>query len=283
MGNIVVTGASTGIGWGCVRVLTEKGHHVFGSVRKEADAERLTTEFGKELFTPLLFDVTDERAVRGNAAEVRTKLSGQTLLGLVNNAGAAFAGPLLYQPIDEFRKQLEVNLVGQLVVTQAFAPLLGVDRTLSGKPGRIINMSSVGGKMGAPFLGAYVASKHGLEGMSESFRRELLIYGIDVIIIGPGAVATPIWEKQFAKDYAAYNNTEYAAPLNKFKAYAAGVAKNGVSSEEVGELVAHALTVEHPKVRYPIVRSQFFNWTFPNLLPKRLIDRVIGRRMGLLK
>jgi len=279
----VVTGASTGIGWGCVRVLTEKGHHVFGSVRKEADAERLTTEFGKELFTPLLFDVTDERAVRGNAAEVRTKLSGQTLLGLVNNAGAAFAGPLLYQPIDEFRKQLEVNLVGQLVVTQAFAPLLGVDRTLSGKPGRIINMSSVGGKMGAPFLGAYVASKHGLEGMSESLRRELLLYGIDVIIIGPGAVATPIWEKQFAKDYAAYNNTEYAAPLNKFKAYAAGVAKNGVSSEEVGELVAHALTVEHPKVRYPIVRSQFFNWTFPNLLPKRLIDRVIGRRMGLLK
>jgi NAD(P)-dependent dehydrogenase (short-subunit alcohol dehydrogenase family) len=149
----VVTGVSTGIGWGMVKVLVEKGVHVFGSVRKAEDAQRLQGEFGVERFTPLLFDVTDEGAVQAAAEQVRVRLDGRTLLDLVNNAGIGLGGPLLHQSAAEFRQQLEVNLVGPFVVTQAFAPLLGADASLSGKPGRIVNMSSVAGKVGYPFLG----------------------------------------------------------------------------------------------------------------------------------
>ncbi|WP_246275547.1 SDR family NAD(P)-dependent oxidoreductase, partial [Brasilonema bromeliae] len=181
MKSVVVTGVSSGIGWGTAKVLINKGVHVFGSIRKANDAERLSAEFGNA-FTPLLFDVTDEGSVRKAANQVRECLNGQTLFGLVNNAGIAMSGLLMYQSVDEYRFQLEVNLVGPFIVTQAFLPWLGADRSLKGAPGRIINMSSVTGKIGLPFLGSYSASKHGLEGFSESLRRELMLYGIDVII-----------------------------------------------------------------------------------------------------
>src|SRR4026208_2138382 len=180
MRSVVVTGVSTGIGWGIMKVLIQNGFRVFGSVRKSQDAERLTKEFG-EAFVPLLFDITNEEGVRNAAQKVREQLNGKTLFGLVNNAGVAVPAPLMHQPIEDFRKQMEINLIGQLIVTQAFLPLLGTDRSLKGNPGRIINMSSVSGERGYPFLGAYAASKFALEGYSESLRRELMLYGIDVI------------------------------------------------------------------------------------------------------
>src|SRR5919109_487213 len=145
MQSVVVTGVSTGIGWGITKVLIQHGFRVFGSVRKTQDAERLAQEFG-ENFVPLLFDVTDEAAVQAAAQQVRDRLGGETLFGLVNNAGIAVPAPLMHQAIDDFRHQLEVNLVSVLIVTKAFLPLLGSDRSLRGKPGRIINMSSVSGK-----------------------------------------------------------------------------------------------------------------------------------------
>src|SRR6266478_3297954 len=188
--------------------MTAKGFRVFGSVRKQADAERLQAELG-ERFSPLIFDVTDAAAIAHAAAEVRVALAGGRLWGLVNNAGIAVAGPLLETSPDEFRQQLEVNLVAPMVVIKAFAPLLGTDRTLTGPPGRIVNISSVGGRFAAPFVGLYAASKHGLEGLSESLRRELMLYGIDVIIVGPGAIATPIWDKAENIDTSPYANTEY--------------------------------------------------------------------------
>ncbi|MGB8983521.1 MAG: SDR family NAD(P)-dependent oxidoreductase, partial [Anaerolineales bacterium] len=178
MQSIIVTGVSTGIGWAITKILIERGFRVFGSVRKTQDAERLAKEFGTN-FIPLLFDVTDEPAVQAAAAQVRAQLGGETLLGLVNNAGIAIPAPLMHQPTDDFRHQLEVNLVSVLIVTKAFLPLLGADRSLRGRPGRIVNISSTSGKFGFPFVGAYVASKHGLEGFSESLRRELMLYGID--------------------------------------------------------------------------------------------------------
>src|SRR5512138_1897754 len=159
MQSVVVTGVSTGIGWGITKVLIERGFRVFGSVRKTQDAERLSKEFG-ERFVPLLFDVTDEPAVQAAARQVSERLNGETLFGLVNNAGIAIPGPLMHLATDEFRRQLEVNLVSVLIVTKAFLPLLGADRSLRGKPGRIVNISSTGGKNGGPFLGAYSASKH---------------------------------------------------------------------------------------------------------------------------
>jgi len=185
MKSVVVTGSSTGIGWGIAKVLIGKGFRVFGSVRKAEDGERLRKEFGPN-FVPLYFDVTDAAAVAKGADQVAAALGGEMLSGLVNNAGIAVAGPLLYVKIDEFRHQIEVNLTGQLIVTQAFAPLLGADRSRKGEPGRIVMISSVGGKNASPFVGPYNASKFALEGLSESLRRELMLFGIDVIIVAPG-------------------------------------------------------------------------------------------------
>ena len=165
MKSVVVTGASTGIGWGCVKVLIDDGFRVFGGVRKEADADRLAKEFGAN-FTPLIFDVTAAAAVAAGAGKVQTALGGETLFGLVNNAGIGVPGALIDLEIDDFRRQIDVNLTGQFIVTQAFAPLIGVDRSLKGPPGRIVMISSLGGKTAFPFMGAYNASKFALEGLS---------------------------------------------------------------------------------------------------------------------
>lgn len=280
MKSVVVTGVSSGIGWGTAKVLVNKGVHVFGSVRKAKDAERLSAEFG-DAFTPLLFDVTDEGNVRKAVKQVRDRLNGQTLFGLVNNAGIALSAPLMYQSVDEYRFQLEVNLVGPLIVTQTFLPLLGADRSLRGAPGRIINMSSIGGKIGGPFLGSYAASKHGIEGFSESLRRELMLYGIDVIIVGPGSVATPIWDKAEATDVSHYDKTEYAKAFKKFRDYMIHEGRNGYPPERIGEAIWKALTVPNPRTRYAVVPQRLLNWTLPMALPTRIVDKLIGGQFGL--
>ncbi len=279
MQSVVVTGVSTGIGWGITKVLIGHGFRVFGSVRKPQDAERLSKEFGGN-FVPLLFDVTDEAAVQAAAEQVRQQLNGETLFGLVNNAGIAVPGPLMHLPIDNFRHQLEVNLVSVLIVTKAFLPSLGTDRSLQGKPGRIINISSVGGKAGGPFLGAYSASKHGLEGFSESLRRELMLYGIDVIIIGPGAVATPIWDKGEQEDLSIYAGTDYARFVQRVQKYMVEGGRKGYPPEKVGEVVWQALTTPNPRVRYAVIPGSSFRRILQNLLPKRMVDRISARNLG---
>jgi len=279
MQSVVVTGVSTGIGWGITKVLIQYGFRVFGSVRKTQDAERLSKEFG-ERFVPLLFDVTDEAGVQAAARQVRNQLNGEKLFGLVNNAGIAVPAPLMHQPTDDFRHQIEVNLVSVLIVTKAFLPLLGTDRSLRGDPGRIINISSVGGKRGSPFLGAYVASKHALEGFSESLRRELMLYGIDVIIIGPGKVATPIWDKAEKLDISIYGDTEYAEAIRRIYKYMIQDGRNGYPPEKVGEVVRRALTTPKPQVRYAVVPGNFLRRLIPKLLPNRVLDRIIARNLG---
>jgi NAD(P)-dependent dehydrogenase (short-subunit alcohol dehydrogenase family) len=279
MKTVVVTGASTGIGWGCVKVLVASGFRVFGSVRKQADAERLTKEFGAQ-FRPLVFDVTDQAAVVASASEVEAALGGETLSGLVNNAGIAVPGPLLTLKIEDFERQIAVNLAGALIVTQAFAPLLGVDRSRKGAPGRIVMISSVGGKNAMPFLGAYCASKFGLEGMSESLRRELMIFGVDVIIVAPGAVATPIWEKADAVDVTAFADTPYAPALARLKRGMVSMGKQGLTPERIGEAVKSALTAVRPKTRYTLTPSPMQDM-MARTLPKRMVDSMIARRLGL--
>ncbi len=279
MKSVVVTGASSGIGWGCVKVLIAAGFHVFGSVRKHADADRLAREFGAD-FTPLLFDITDEAAVAAGATQVADMLGGETLAGLVNNAGVAVPGPLLYLQIDDFKRQIEINLTGQLIVTQAFLPLLGADRTRKGSPGRIVMISSVGGRNAMPFVGPYSASKFALEGLSESLRRELMLFGIDVIVIAPGAVATPIWDKADAVDTTPFANTPYAAPLDKIKSYMIANGRKGLPPERIGETVKAALTAAKPKTRYTVTPEPLQNFMVNNL-PRRLVDRMIGKRLGL--
>jgi NAD(P)-dependent dehydrogenase (short-subunit alcohol dehydrogenase family) len=276
MQSIVVTGVSTGIGWGITKVLIQHGFRVFGSVRKTQDAERLSNEFG-ETFIPLLFDVTDEAAVQAAARQVLEQLNGETLFGLVNNAGIAVPAPLMHQSTDDFRHQLEVNLVS---VTKAFLPLLGSDRSLRGKPGRIVNISSVGGKFGSPFVGAYVASKHGMEGFSESLRRELMLYGIDVIIVGPGSVATPIWDKAEQVDLSQYADTEYGKATRRAQEYMVRNGRNGYPPEKVGEVVWHALTTPSPRVRYAVIPGSSLRRIIQMLLPRRMVDRIIARGLG---
>lgn len=280
MQSVVVTGVSTGIGWAAAKILVERGFRVFGSVRKPADAERLQQEFGAA-FVPLLFDVTDEAAVHAAADSVREQLRGETLFGLVNNAGVAIPAPLLHQPIADFRKQVEINLVAQLLVSQAFLPLLGTDRSLKGKPGRIVNISSSSGKNGSPFVGAYSASKHALEGFSESLRRELMLYGIDVILVGPGPIKTPIWDKAGEIDLAQYQETEYVEAMQRFQKYAIDSGRNGYPPEKVAQVVLRALTAARPRVRYAVVPGNPLVKFLQGWLPKRLLDEIIARGLGL--
>jgi NAD(P)-dependent dehydrogenase (short-subunit alcohol dehydrogenase family) len=278
--SVVVTGVSTGIGWGAAKVMTKAGFRVFGSVRKEEDAKRLSAEFGTN-FVPLIFDVLDEKAVRASAATVRTALNGRKLFGLVNNAGIAVAGPITYIPVEEFRKQIDVNLTGVVIATQAFGPLLGIDPDLKGAPGRIVNISSVGGKTATPFLGPYNASKFGLEGLSESLRREMMLFGVDVIVIAPGAVATAIWGKTGENELARYANTPYATQLATLQKFAAEQGRKGLKPERLGRAIMHALTTAKPKVRYTVTPEPFLNWML-NTLPKRMTDRMVAGRLGLL-
>ncbi len=279
MPSVVITGTSTGIGWGATKVLIKNGFRVFGSVRKVADAERLAAEFG-ENFVPLLFDVTDEAAVNSAAAQVGAELAGATLDGLVNNAGIAVAGPLLELPVGEFRHQIEVNLTGIVIVTKAFAPLLGTDPARTGRPGRIVNIGSVGGRVATPFLAPYCASKFAIEGLSESLRRELLLFGIDVVVIAPGSVATPIWDKAEEADIGPFLDTPYGPPLQRLRSYMLAVGKKGLPPERLGEAVHHALTVRHPKVRYAVSRQPLQDF-LGQAMPKRLVDRIIGGQLGL--
>jgi NAD(P)-dependent dehydrogenase (short-subunit alcohol dehydrogenase family) len=279
MKSVVITGASTGIGWAAAKLLLDRGFRIFGSVRKQADADRLKGEFGAN-FAPLIFDVTDEAAVLVAAREVRAQLSGETLAGLVNNAGIAVAGPVLELAADDFRRQMEVNVIGPVITTQAFGPLLGADPQLKGPKGRVVMISSVAGKNGNPLSAPYSASKHAIEGLSESLRRELMLFGIDVIIIAPGAVKTPIWSKAEEVDISSYQNSPYFPALQKVRAFMLHLGSMGLPAEKIAEKIFEALTLANPKVRYQItpdpMRHLVTSW-----LPKRTVDKIIAKRLGL--
>jgi NAD(P)-dependent dehydrogenase (short-subunit alcohol dehydrogenase family) len=280
MRSIVVTGASTGIGWAIAQFLIGRGYRVFGSVRKQADADRLRGEFGAN-FTPLLFDVTDEAAVLAAARQVREALGGETLAGLVNNAGIAVAGPVLELTADDFRRQMDINVIGPVIATQAFGPLLGADPSLKGPKGRIVMMSSVAGKNGNPLLAPYCTSKHAIEGLSESLRRELRLFGIDVIIVAPGAVKTPIWSKAEQVDLSVYQNSPYLPALKKIMAFMMQLGETGLPAERIAAIVFEALTAASPKVRYQITPDPMRH-LITATLPKRLVDRIIAKRLGLV-
>jgi len=280
MRSVVITGASTGIGWATSKLMLAQGYRVFGSVRRQADADRLKREFGVH-FIPLLFDITDEAAVQSAARDVRSTLAGETLFGLVNNAGIAVAGPVLGLSADEFRRQMDVNLIGPIIATQAFGPLLGADRSLKGSPGRIIMVSSLAGRTGNPLVSAYSASKHALEGLSESLRREMMLFGIDVIIVAPGAVKTPIWSKADEVDLSGYRNSPFFPALQRVREIMRQFNEAGLPAEKIAEIIILALTSARPKVRYQIAPDPMQQF-ITAMLPKRMVDRIIAKRLGLL-
>ena len=276
----VITGVSTGIGYATAKLLVERGFQVFGSVRSEADAERIAREFGPDYYA-LIMDVTDETAVRRSADTVREKLGQNRLFALINNAGIEMTGPLAYLPLDRFRLQLEVNLIGVLSVTQAFLPLLGTDPQRIGNPGKIINISSALGRLAVPFVGAYCASKFGLEALSDSLRREMMMFGIDVIVVEPGAIVTPIWEKAEGKLLQDFPNTPYQRSLTKFVETAMKSGREGFPATKVAELIARILATKRPKARYTIIPNRFVEYTIPRLLPTRMLDYLMGKYLGI--
>lgn len=279
MRSVVITGASTGIGETTAKHLASQGFKVYGSVRKPEDGARLKQEIGGN-FEPLLFDVTDETAIKVAAAKVRADLNGQTLAGLVNNAGIAVPGPFLETSLDKWRKQFETNVIGLVAATQAFAPLLGADLSLKGEPGRIVMISSVAGKRGNPFAGPYSASKHAVEGLSESLRREMMLFGIDVIIIGPGPIKTPIWGKGAAPDFSKMDGSPYRKSLEAGFNFMQSLGKNGLPPEDVAKLIHHALTGANVKTRYTITPGKFMR-AIINMLPARMSDRMVAKRLNI--
>jgi NAD(P)-dependent dehydrogenase (short-subunit alcohol dehydrogenase family) len=279
---IVVTGASTGIGYAATAEVCQHGYTVLAGVRRPADAERLRQSLGDRV-TPLLLDVTDVTMIAQAAAQATAIVGAHGLAGLINNAGVAVAGPLLHLPLDELRHQFEINVMGLLAVTQAFLPLLGARRPYPHPPGRIINISSVSGRVALPLMGPYAASKHAVEALSDSLRRELLLYGIDVIVIEPGAVRTPIWDKAEALDTSRYAATDYAAIVQVMQRTAVQQGRQGMSPERVAAVIRRALEAPHPKSRYPMPNGSQLGWALLRALPDRWLDWLIARRFGLRK
>ena len=277
MKSVVVTGVSTGIGYATAADLCRRGYRVFGSVRRVEQGEALRGELG-ERFQPLLLDVTDEAAVRRAAEQVREALAGTGLFGLVNNAGLCDPGPLSIQPAEVVRRHLEVNVMGVVHAVQAFLPLLRRPKDASDQPGRIVNMSSVSGRIAFPLVGAYAASKHALEALSDSLRRELLIYGIDVVVIEPGAIDTPIWDKAVHVQ-TTYDGTDYGDLLKSFNPM--DNRRAALPTSAVTRRIAEALEARRPRTRYAIPDQPIKFWHIPRMLPDRWLDRIIDRSLNL--
>jgi NAD(P)-dependent dehydrogenase (short-subunit alcohol dehydrogenase family) len=272
-GTVLVTGASTGIGEATVMHLLELGFDPIAAVRKDDDAERLEA---RGLRTTRI-DVTDADQI----AAARTALGDEPLAGLVNNAGIAVAAPLEFLPIERLRQQLEINLIGQAAVIQAFLPALRRAR------GRIVNVSSIGGRVGLPLVGAYNASKFGLEGLSDSLRRELRPHGVDVILIEPGGVKTPIWKKgeqladEMMEDVPPEAERLYGRLIENVRKGTQRIAREtGIEPSVVAEVIGKALTASRPRARYLVGSDAKQRAVMAALLPDRVMDRLIGRALG---
>jgi NAD(P)-dependent dehydrogenase (short-subunit alcohol dehydrogenase family) len=275
-GGVLITGASTGIGEATALKLDEAGFRVFAGVRKPEDGEQLKARASDRLSFVQPLYVTDHDSIAKARAQVESELGGEPLRGIVNNAGIGSGGPLEAIDLDEFRKSLEVNTIGALAVTQAFLPLL----RKSG--GRVVNMSSIGGRVAQPFAGPYVTSKFALEGLNDVLRRELVEWDIDVIAIEPGTIATPIWEKSSdkAEEVLAEMTPEhrelYGKRLKKMAKVLERQTKRGAPPSKVADAVESALTSKRPRTRYLIGDAHLLialKW----FLPERLVDRLLYR------
>ena len=272
-GAVVITGASTGIGEATALQLQKAGFHVFAGVRKPEDGDRLRAA-GVTVIRPL--DVTKAEDVEAAVKKVDEALGGAPLRGIVNNAGIGIGGPLEALDLDDFRRTIEVNTTSQLAVTKAFLPLLRKSK------GRVVNMSSIGGRVAQPFAGPYIASKFALEGVTDVLRCELLEWGIDVIAIEPGTIATPIWEKSSREaesvlsKLTAEQQKLYGKRLAKMTKVIESQNKRGAPPEKVAAAVEKALTASRPRTRY-LVGDAIVLLSLKRFLPMRWFDRLLYR------
>ena len=276
-GTAVVTGSSTGIGRACAVALDRAGFHVLAGVRKDADGESLRgVAPGLE---PVKVDVTDATTIEALRAKVDAEHGGR-LAALVNNAGISVAGPLEGVPIDEWRRQFEVNVIGQVAVTKALLP------ALRNAKGRVVFMSSVGGRNALGLLGPYGASKHAIEAIGDALRQEMQPFGVNVAIVEPGSVATPIWEKgiqgagAMRAELGDEVNRLYGERLDAFERLAEKTGAAGVPPEDVAKAVTHALTADRPKTRYVVGRDARAQLAAKAVLPDRALDSLIARMLS---
>ena len=282
MKKVLITGVSTGIGYSSAKILCDSGYFVYGSVRKNEDGERLTSELGDN-FQHLVFDVTDSKAISENVEKVQSDLKpGECLAGLVNNAGIALGGPVTLIDTEVFRKQFDVNFFGLIDVTKACLPLLGASKNSSNQ-GKIINISSISGRRSHPFMAPYSASKFALEAFSDSLRRELLIYGIDVILIEPGPIKTAIWDKTPDPEDNEFIGSDYGSALERFYKLFIQMGKKGFDADIIGNRVKSVLQDPSPAIRHVITPNRFINYTLPGILPTRMYDKLVGKGLGLIK
>jgi NAD(P)-dependent dehydrogenase (short-subunit alcohol dehydrogenase family) len=271
---VLITGASTGIGAACALHLDRLGLLVFAGVRKIEDGEALQRH-GPARLVPLLLDVTDQASIQRSHAMVSERVGSGGLFGLVNNAGIAVVGPLEAVPIPDLRRQLEINVIGQVAVTQAFLPLIRQAR------GRIVNMGSIAGRAAMPLMGPYSASKFALEALTDSLRLEVQQWGIEVSIVEPGAIATPIWEKS-GKEAVYLEATTTAELRALYGTVIAAVRKvveqaaaRAIPSDAVAKVVEEALTSSCPKTRYLVGTDAKLRALMVKLLPDRISDSVL--------
>jgi NAD(P)-dependent dehydrogenase (short-subunit alcohol dehydrogenase family) len=279
-GLVVVTGASTGIGRACALHMSGRGFTVMAGVRKPEDGERLRSEAPGAL-EPLRIDVTDEAAIAKAGAQVRERAGDRGLAGLVNNAGVGFGGPLEFVPIEDVRDHLEVNLIGHVAVTQQLIEPLRQAR------GRVVNMSSIGGRVTAPLLGPYGMAKAGMVAFSEALRRELRPWGIWVAVVMPGNIQTPIWDKgeqiadEIEQRLPPAAKRLYGEAMAAARKMAAAQGGRAIPPEKVARVVHQALTARRPRARYLVGPDARAMRALQAALPKRTFDALILRSMGI--
>ncbi len=277
---VVITGASTGIGAGCAIGCAQQGMTVFAGVRDLRAGEALQAKGGATII-PLQLDVTDGDSIKRAAEIVEQRVGAARLAGLVNNAGISIGSPLEVIPLAQLRKQLEVNVIGQIAVTQAFLPLLRRAR------GRIVNMGSIAGRGTIPMMGPYSASKFALEALTDALRLELYPWGIDVSIIEPGAIATPIWEKSLStasdieKEVADGGKQLYETAARQVKEMVQEASQRAIPVDAVVQAVLHALTARRPKTRYLVGTDAKIRAIMAKWLPDRMQDWILKKLLKL--
>lgn len=280
MKSIVITGANGGIGFATTQFLIKKGYRVFGSVRREEEGKALAQALGP-LFVPMVFDVRDEAAVSQAAETVRLALGSENLTGLINNAAVSIAAPVFHQSLEDVRLQLDTNLLGPFIVTKAFGPLLGRKNAQAPHPGRMINIGSFCGRIGLPFGSAYCAAKHGLEGFTESLRREMYLYGVPVVIVAPGLTKTPVWGKVDGQGLTRFDATPFGRPYRKALSLLNKTPrKHGMESRRVADAIWRALTVKNPRRRYTLAQTYWEQFAV-RALPRGVMDRAVDRWLRL--
>lgn len=285
MRTVFITGVSSGIGKSIAEELAKsKLFYVIGTVRKIEDGLLLKNKY-KNLFFPLIMDITDKEQIQNSYIETKKilKKNNSYLCSIINNAGVAFGGPIKYLDTNLFRKQFEINFFGLIEVTNTFLDLL-ISSNNNNLKNKIINIGSVSGKRAYPFAGPYVASKHALEGLTDSFRRELLIHDIDIVLIQPGPIKTPLWDKVPTVENNPFLKTEYGPALKIFnEKYLKAVIKDGYEPEIISKKIIKILETNNPKSRYVITKNILKNYYIPGFLPDRFIDKLIGKMLKLIK